>query len=146
MNDAVMHAVLDAVEIVDEDEQQPFYFRDEWWIERAACRGMDTELFYPGRGDDTSQAKATCQRCPVADECLDYALRLGEKWGVWGGRSERERRSLRRDGPKPFEHGTPNGYSRHYRIGEKPCDACRDAFNAYQRRLPSRRRGYRDAA
>jgi WhiB family redox-sensing transcriptional regulator len=67
------------------------------WLARAACRGMDPELFFPDRGESTEPAKAVCAACPVRAECLDYALTNGERFGVWGGASERERRALRRD-------------------------------------------------
>jgi WhiB family redox-sensing transcriptional regulator len=68
------------------------------WMDHAECSGVDPDLFFPGRGDDVTlrKAKAVCSRCPVKDECLDHALAHGEKWGVWGGTSERERRQLRR--------------------------------------------------
>lgn len=66
------------------------------WMRDAACAGMDVELFFPARGESTATIKATCAGCPVAAECLDYALRNGEKFGIWGGTSERERRRLRR--------------------------------------------------
>lgn len=72
-----------------------FKIHDEPWIEDAACRGMDTEIFFPHQGDDTRPAKAVCDGCTVRSECLDYALRTGEHHGVWGGLSERERRKVR---------------------------------------------------
>lgn len=69
---------------------------DATWRDRARCRGMDPALFHPGRGEDTTEPKRVCAGCPVRDECLAYALANGEKLGVWGGTSERERRRLRR--------------------------------------------------
>jgi WhiB family transcriptional regulator, redox-sensing transcriptional regulator len=68
----------------------------EPWAKFGACRGVDTNLFFPTRGNDATQAKAVCMNCPVVDECLDYALRTHQTVGVWGGKSERERRGLRR--------------------------------------------------
>lgn len=62
----------------------------------AACRGLDAELFYPGRGQSTREAKSVCKNCVCKAECLEFALVNMEKFGVWGGRSERERRRLRR--------------------------------------------------
>lgn len=72
------------------------------WTERAACRGLDPELFYPvgSSGPAVEQvdaAKAVCAGCPVRTECLDWALRTGEAHGVWGGTTPEERRFLRRD-------------------------------------------------
>ncbi len=69
--------------------------RPEWML-RARCRGVDPDLFYPERGAPGSQAKAVCRACDVREDCLDYALANGEKFGVWGGLSERERRRVRR--------------------------------------------------
>jgi WhiB family redox-sensing transcriptional regulator len=63
------------------------------YFEQAACRGVDPALFFPERGDPTGPAKAVCAGCVHKLECL--ALGLGEHFGIWGGTSERERRSLR---------------------------------------------------
>lgn len=68
----------------------------EEWMGRAACKGMDPDLFFPDRGESTKEAKALCLGCPVVKECLDYAVRNREKQGIWGGTSERQRRRLRR--------------------------------------------------
>jgi WhiB family transcriptional regulator, redox-sensing transcriptional regulator len=65
------------------------------WLDRAVCRGIDPDLFFPQRGEPTDPAKAVCAGCPVAAECLEYALVNGERFGVWGGLSERERRAIR---------------------------------------------------
>lgn len=70
---------------------------DTAWMDRAACRGCDPNLWFPERGEDTSLAKAVCASCPVAERCLDYALALGEKNGIWGGVAERQRRRMRRE-------------------------------------------------
>src|SRR5256886_9169874 len=66
------------------------------WQERANCLGVDPDLFFPERGASTKEAKAVCGGCEVKSECLEYALRHGEKFGIWGGMSERERRRIRR--------------------------------------------------
>ncbi len=66
------------------------------WQERANCLGVDPDLFFPERGASTKEAKAVCNGCEVRLECLEYALAHGEKFGIWGGMSERERRRLRR--------------------------------------------------
>jgi WhiB family redox-sensing transcriptional regulator len=71
--------------------------RDTRWMDDAYCRGIDPELFYPERGESTAEAKAVCRGCAVRAQCLEYALTSPlEKFGVWGGLSERERRRLRR--------------------------------------------------
>mgnify|MGYP000160797370 CR=1 FL=1 len=58
--------------------------------------GVDPDLFFPERGASTREAKEVCRGCIVRLECLEYALTNGEKFGIWGGLSERERRRLRR--------------------------------------------------
>ena len=66
-----------------------------WW-ELANCLGVDPDRFYPERGASTREAKAVCRGCVVREECLEYAVTNGEKFGIWGGMSERERRRVRR--------------------------------------------------
>lgn len=65
-------------------------------IDQAACRGLDTNLFFPERGDDTTIAKRICASCPVRNLCRDWALTNSERFGIWGGTSEKERRARRR--------------------------------------------------
>jgi WhiB family redox-sensing transcriptional regulator len=67
--------------------------RPEWQTD-AACRGMDSELFYPGQGEDPNPAKAICRLCDVQASCLAYALNRPERFGVWGGLTVRERRRI----------------------------------------------------
>lgn len=71
-----------------------FLTRPEWH-DRAACKG-ETDLMFTSRGEDTRPGKRLCDGCTVRDECLDAALELGTKFGIWGGMSERERRRIRR--------------------------------------------------
>ncbi len=66
------------------------------WQARAACLTADPEIFFPEKGGSTRAAKKVCSGCPVREECLAYALAVGEHFGVWGGLSERERRKVRR--------------------------------------------------
>jgi WhiB family transcriptional regulator, redox-sensing transcriptional regulator len=68
---------------------------DDDWRERAACRGLDPDLFYPERGADPKPAQRICADCPVREECLDYAMERREI-GIWGGTSEQERRRMKR--------------------------------------------------
>ncbi|HVM40142.1 MAG TPA: WhiB family transcriptional regulator [Acidimicrobiia bacterium] len=65
-------------------------------LEGAVCKGMDLDLFFPERGAPTEEAKAICRGCPARFECLRGALERRERFGIWGGVSERERRVLRR--------------------------------------------------
>ena len=69
---------------------------DRSWLDRAACQGLDTNLFFTERGESTAQVKAVCKACPVRVDCLNYALDTGQHFGVWGGVSERGRRRMRR--------------------------------------------------
>ena len=69
---------------------------DRSWQDFANCLGVDPDLFFPERGASTKEAKSVCGGCEVKMECLEYALRHGEKFGIWGGMSERERRRIRR--------------------------------------------------
>lgn len=67
---------------------------EQEWQERALCAQTDAEAFFPVKGGSTREAKQVCGRCDVASECLEYALRNQERFGIWGGRSERERRRI----------------------------------------------------
>lgn len=69
---------------------------DRTWQSRANCMGVDPELFFPERGSSTREAKEVCRGCVVREDCLEYALANSEKFGIWGGMSERERRRVRR--------------------------------------------------
>jgi WhiB family redox-sensing transcriptional regulator len=69
------------------------------WRDRAACRAVDPELFFPVGStgpalDQLADAKTVCHRCPVIGECLAWALDTGQRAGVWGGLSEAERYQL----------------------------------------------------
>lgn len=66
------------------------------WQERALCAQTDPEAFFPEKGGSTRDAKKVCGSCDVKAECLDYALANDERFGIWGGLSERERRKLKR--------------------------------------------------
>ncbi|NCZ89429.1 MAG: WhiB family transcriptional regulator [Actinobacteria bacterium] len=78
------------------DDEQIELSADRAWQDQANCLGVDPDLFFPERGASTREAKEVCKGCVVRDECLEYALANGEKFGIWGGLSERERRKLRR--------------------------------------------------
>ncbi len=69
---------------------------DTGWKDLSNCLGVDPDLFFPERGASTREAKEVCRGCEVRIDCLEYALQNGEKFGIWGGMSERERRRIRR--------------------------------------------------
>ncbi len=66
------------------------------WQGRALCAQTDPEAFFPEKGGSTREAKSVCKVCEVRQECLEYALAHDERYGIWGGLSERERRKLKR--------------------------------------------------
>jgi WhiB family redox-sensing transcriptional regulator len=127
------------------------------WVEQAKCKGLDPELFMPEPGGNARAAKAICNGrpatsrdpgdapCPVRQECLDYAIQLPPPvYGVWGGKSERERRDIKRETKvqvqKRFFHGTRQGYEEHRRRGTPSCDACKEAHKVDVQAWRDRRR------
>lgn len=118
-------------------------FTPQPWVADAACRGMNPDVFFPARGEPTDGAKAICADCPVQTQCAAYGM--GDRHGIWGGLSERERRTIRRTNPlprkvKPINHGTVSGYSRHRVRGEEPCADCKHAQAQHAALIKSQRR------
>ena len=66
------------------------------WQAEALCAQTDPEAFFPEKGGSTRDAKRICSGCEVKAQCLDYALENDERFGIWGGLSERERRKLKK--------------------------------------------------
>lgn len=66
------------------------------WMDRGRCAEVDPELHFPEKGGSVRAAKRICGACEVLAECLEYALAHDERFGIWGGFSERERRRLKR--------------------------------------------------
>lgn len=69
---------------------------NEPWTDGALCTQVDRDLFFPEHGESSKPARRICQRCDVREECLNFALTHGEKTGVWGGMSARQRSKLLR--------------------------------------------------
>jgi WhiB family redox-sensing transcriptional regulator len=69
---------------------------DLLWRRNAACRGLDPDIFFPALDDDVVSAKEVCGGCLVQETCLEFALTIREKEGVWGGATEKERRRILR--------------------------------------------------
>ena len=91
-----MGEVLPLIDGTDEEAE---------WTERlniaalarlTPCAETDPEAFFPEKGGSTREAKKVCLSCDVRGECLDYALAHDERFGIWGGLSERERRRLKK--------------------------------------------------
>ena len=87
------------------------------WVNQAACAGLDPDLFHPTRGEPTDAAKTICEACPVRAECLDYALRTNQQFGIWGGLTEQARGRLRLTDPELITL-------------ELECPCCGDTFRA----------------
>ncbi len=66
------------------------------WQSDSLCAQTDPEAFFPEKGGSTRDAKKICASCEVRAQCLEYALSNDERFGIWGGLSERERRKLRK--------------------------------------------------
>lgn len=67
------------------------------WHSRAACKGISTDLFFPGQGEPVDKTLIErCHNCPVQKQCLDHALHH-EHYGYWGGTSEKQRVALRKE-------------------------------------------------
>ena len=75
------------------------------WMTGGVCAQVDPDLWFPEKGGSTREAKALCARCPVRPECLGYALAHDERFGVWGGASERDRRRIKRTATR--SHAAP---------------------------------------
>ena len=68
------------------------------WLGLALCAQTDPEAFYSDKGGSIQPAKAVCENCEVRQQCLQYALDNDERYGIWGGMSDRERRRYKRSG------------------------------------------------
>ncbi|WP_285113871.1 WhiB family transcriptional regulator [Leifsonia sp. fls2-241-R2A-40a] len=79
------------VRTVEVEEDNPLA-----WQTDALCAQTDPEAFFPEKGGSTRDAKRICTSCEVRSQCLEYALANDERFGIWGGLSERERRKLRK--------------------------------------------------
>jgi WhiB family redox-sensing transcriptional regulator len=64
------------------------------WQERSACYGLDPEIFFPTTEEEAGLALSYCGVCPVKEMCLAWAVQSGERYGVWGGTTEQQRRRL----------------------------------------------------
>jgi WhiB family redox-sensing transcriptional regulator len=66
------------------------------WQDRAACYGIDPEVFFPASEEDAGLALSYCGACSIREMCLAWALKNRERYGVWGGLTEQQRRRLQR--------------------------------------------------
>jgi hypothetical protein len=89
---------VDPVDYGITPDEPDLFGRVEPWMDDALCAQVDPEPFFPNKGGSTRDAKKICARCDVREQCLAYALETDERFGIWGGLSERERRNIRRAG------------------------------------------------
>jgi WhiB family redox-sensing transcriptional regulator len=122
---------------------------DQSWVSKGSCyRHSTPDLWFPLPDDKATErrAKQVCIECPVATECLEWALR-NKELGIWGGRSESERRRGITQPPEPQPPrqlqpcGTVAAYRRHIAHGERPCTPCRAAESRNQSLIRRRRGG-----
>ena len=109
-----------------------FTIEAEPWMQHGLCRGKPTEWWFPSPDSHSphqwDKARQICQDCPVREDCLQYALSTHSRYGMWGGSTPAERvdqYTLR-------THGSRGAYHYHLRLGEEPCDPCREANNLYK--------------
>lgn len=79
-------------------------FKYQPWRDEALCAQTDPDAFFPEKGGSTREAKQVCTRCPVQAECIDEALANNERFGIWGGVSERDRRKILRRQAEQHDH------------------------------------------
>ena len=77
------------IEVLPDDPSPP-----DVWQERSACYGIDPDVFFPISEEEAGPALAFCSACTIRDECLSWALKNGERYGVWGGLTEQQRRRI----------------------------------------------------
>ena len=88
-------SALPAAEPLPASPRPVIEMSEDGWRLDALCAETDPEAFFPEKGGSTREAKRVCTGCAVRAECLEFALTNDERFGIWGGLSERERRRLR---------------------------------------------------
>ena len=94
MTEVIQESTTEAIALLDEQDGE---LTELSWQERAHCAQTDPEAFFPEKGGSTREAKKVCLGCDVRGDCLEYALDHDERFGIWGGLSERERRRLKKE-------------------------------------------------
>ncbi len=94
MTEVIHEGTNEAVNLFEDQEGE---LTELTWQERALCAQTDPEAFFPEKGGSTREAKKVCLGCDVRGDCLEYALAHDERFGIWGGLSERERRRLKKE-------------------------------------------------
>jgi len=94
MTEVIQESTTEAIALLDGQDGE---LTELSWQERALCAQTDPEAFFPEKGGSTREAKKVCLGCDVRGDCLEYALDHDERFGIWGGLSERERRRLKKE-------------------------------------------------
>lgn len=84
----------------------------EAWKDEALCAEVGGDMFFPEKGGSIRDAKKICESCDVRAQCLQYALDNHEDFGIWGGKSPRQRQKLRAAREDTVTHGTNTMYNR----------------------------------
>ena len=95
---------------LEDTSYEVFFPSPPKWQRQGACLGAHPDLFFPERGQSTQPAKEICKICQVKEECLQFALDINERFGIWGGMSEGERRKFK---AKHAQKTKDNGSSAH---------------------------------
>lgn len=87
---------IDRFADVDLSNLPPDPLPPDRWQDRASCFGVDPDVFFPISEEEAGPALAYCSSCQIREDCLSWALKNGERYGVWGGTTEQQRRRLQR--------------------------------------------------
>jgi WhiB family redox-sensing transcriptional regulator len=130
--------------LADEERATRSRFRDDEepeWQDLALCAETDPEAFFPEKGGSVREAKKVCRKCEVRAQCLEYALENDERFGIWGGLSERERRHVKRETAAP---AAPRLCRKYLHVmteaNTRPCGGCIACKQAADDRASARRR------
>jgi WhiB family redox-sensing transcriptional regulator len=110
------------------------------WREQAACKGEPTEVWFATQGHGVKVAKRICNTCPVRIDCLRWAVDEQINHGIFGGRTPRERRMLRRGNAGYELCGTMEGANQHLDRNQPLCPACLGVKNDRARLGPAKQR------
>jgi WhiB family redox-sensing transcriptional regulator len=116
------------------------------WRTDAACKGEPTEVWFATQGHGVKVAKRICGTCPVRNDCLRWAVDQHINHGIYGGRTPRERRMLRRGTAGYDLCGTMEGANAHLDANQPLCPACLGVRNDRARLAPAKQRHRQKAA
>lgn len=116
-------------------------FNNQPWVADAICAGTDVEAFFPEKSGSSREAKIVCAACPVSSLCLNWAMETGERHGIYGGYTPKERKKYKRSGylrplPEPVERTRKRcGWCRTWFTGEQTycCTDCSSAGTRHER-------------